>query len=262
MKRRSALILSAILLHSSWGPELKWLCNPVLSCHSCALSWFACPIGVLVHYSSYGLFPYFALGTILLVGVAVGRLLCGWVCPFGLVQDLLFKLPTRKFVFPDWTAHFKYIVLILTVFLFPFFYGEQTWLSFCRICPAAALQVSVPAMIKEGTTTVSLATLIRFTMLAGVLLLAIFSSRSFCKILCPIGALLAPLNLISFWRVNQSRDVCLNCLKCDKVCTTHVRPSERLPRHIPANRHLDCIVCHDCQVACDSTIKPKPAAPG
>ena len=62
-KRRVVQVLSLLALHSSWGPELKWLCVPVLSCHSCALAWFACPVGVFVHYSAYGVFPYLAVGT-------------------------------------------------------------------------------------------------------------------------------------------------------------------------------------------------------
>lgn len=258
MKRRLSLIVSALALHSSWGPEFKWLCNPVLSCHSCALAWFACPIGVFVHYSGYHLFPWLALGMVLLVGVLVGRLLCGWVCPFGFVQDLLFKIRSRKFELPAWTSNLKYLVLALMVFLFPFLWGEQTWGSFCRICPAAALQVSLPSLLKEGLGGMSWATALRFSVLAAVIGLAIVSSRSFCKVLCPIGALLAPLNFICFWTVTPPRQECLSCLKCDKACGTGVKPSLRLPQGIPANRALDCIVCHDCSAACETTLPHKP----
>jgi ferredoxin-type protein NapH len=250
MKRKISLFLSALLLHSSWGPEFKWLCNPVLSCHSCVLAWFACPIGVFVHYSGYHLFPFFALGTVLLVGVLLGRLLCGWVCPFGLVQDLLHQIPVPKITLPDWTAHLKYLVLLFLVFLFPFFLGEQTWFSFCRICPAAALQVSIPGLFSGGGTSLSLATLVRFGFLSLVVVLAIVNQRSFCKVLCPIGALLAPLNYVSFWRVKPPRQTCLDCLKCDNACPMSIQPSTRIQNHIPANRDLDCIVCHDCQAAC------------
>lgn len=257
LKRRLALIGSALLLHSSWGPEAKWLCNPVLSCHSCALAWFACPIGVLLHYpGAYQLFPYAALGTVLLVGVLIGRLLCGWVCPFGLLQDLLYRIPSPKFVLPDWTAHIKYVVLALMVFLLPWFFGVDTWFSFCRVCPAAAIQVTLPAIVQQGMAAISWGTVLRLSILVGVLGLAVLSSRSFCKVICPIGALLAPLNLISFWRVKPPRTACITCLKCTASCPTDVRPMERLPKQIPANRALDCIVCHDCQAACASTIKP------
>ena len=250
MKRKISLLLSALFLHSSWGPELKWLCNPVLSCHSCVLAWFACPVGVFVHYSGYHVFPFIALGTVLLVGVLLGRLLCGWVCPFGLVQDLLHRIPTPKIQLPAWTAQVKYLVLFLMVFLFPFFLGEQTWLSFCRICPAAALQVSIPGLIAGGASSVSAATLVRFVFLGLIVMLAIVSNRSFCQVLCPIGALLAPLNLVSFWRIKPPPENCLDCRKCDKSCPMTVTPSARILNKIPANRALDCIVCHECQDAC------------
>jgi ferredoxin-type protein NapH len=261
-----ALVLSALALHSSWGPEFKWLCNPVLSCHSCVLAWFACPIGVFVHYSGYHLFPFFAVGTLLLIGVIAGRLLCGWVCPFGLLQDLLYKISGPKIELPEWTSRIKYFVLFFMVFLFPFVWSEQTWLSFCRICPAAALQVTLPSLLM-GENVLNAGTALRFAMLGGVVALAIANSRSFCKVLCPIGALMAPLNFISFWVVKPPRESCLNCLKCDRACSTHVRPSARLPFQIPANRALDCIVCHDCQTACETTLpvqkaEAHPASPG
>ncbi len=254
MKRKISLIISALLLHSSWGPEFKWLCNPVLSCHSCALAWFACPVGVFVHYSGYHLFPFVAFGTVMLIGMLVGRLLCGWVCPFGLVQDWLHKIPSRKFVLPEWTSNIKYGVLLLGVVLFPFLWGEQTWFSFCRICPAAALQVSLPGVIKDGWGSLGTATSVRFAVLAAVIALVVLSSRAFCKVLCPIGALLAPLNFLSFWVVKPAREGCLACHKCDKACSTHVQHSLRLSKQMPANRALDCIVCHECQTACETTL--------
>jgi len=251
MKRTVSLIASLLVLHSSWGPEVKWLCNPVLSCHSCILAWFACPIGVFVHYSGYHLFPFFALGTVLLVGALVGRLLCGWVCPFGLVQDLLHKIPSPKFRLPAWSHNFKYLVLIFLAFLFPFLWGEDTLLSFCRYCPAAALQVTLPSLI-GGTLTLSGLTIAKFSVLAAVLVFAVVASRSFCKTLCPIGAILAPLNYLSFWAIKTPREQCLACQKCDRVCSMDIQPSARILAEIPVNRALDCIVCHECQTACQS----------
>jgi len=248
-KRRIVQALSLLLLHSSWGPDLKWLCTPVLSCHSCVLSWFACPIGVFVQYSGYHVFPYLAVGTALVFGVLFGRLLCGWVCPFGFLQDLLHKIPGRKFTLPRWTSNMKYIVLIGMVFLVPFLLGEQTIYSFCRICPASALQVTVPNLIASGFQSISVATIVKLAILVAVLVLVMFSSRAFCKTLCPIGALLAPLNFLSFWAVKPPKD-CISCKKCDRICPTSVSPSSRITEKVPPNRALDCVVCHDCQSVC------------
>lgn len=249
-KRRITQYLSLLALHSSWGPELKSFCNPVLTCHSCALAWFACPIGVLVHYSGYHLFPYVAVGTILLLGAIIGRLMCGWICPFGLLQDLLHRIPSPKFQLPNWCRAIKYVVLVLLVFLLPFLFGAETQYSFCRFCPASALQVTLPALVSGATRTVSGSLIVKLAVLALVLALASASERSFCKTLCPIGALLAPLNLISFWRVKPPTQACIHCKRCDKACSISVEPSTRFAQGTDANRTLDCIVCHDCRTGC------------
>lgn len=257
IKRRITQTLSLLLLHSSWGPELKWFCNPVLSCHSCVLSWFACPIGVYIHYSGYHLFPFIALGMVLLFGVVLGKLFCGWVCPFGFVQDLLYKIRTRKFVLPRWTGKIKYLVLVFMVFLIPFFLGEETWYSFCRICPASALQVTLPNMVSSGSLVVPFATLVKLGILVAVLLLVVFSSRAFCKVICPIGALMAPLNHFSFWKVKLPTENCNACGECDEVCPSTVSPSSRIVKGVPSNRTLDCVVCHDCRSVCPQMIKKR-----
>ncbi len=253
LNRRLTQLTSLILLHSSWGPQAKWFCNPVLSCHSCSLSWFACPVGVFVHYSGYHLFPWLALGTVLLTGVLAGRLFCGWVCPFGFLQDMLHRIPSPKIILPRWTSNIKYIVLAATVGVIPFYLGEETMLSFCRMCPASAIQVTLPYIVTAGPGALNAPITIKLGMLAGILLLASVSSRSFCKTLCPIGAMLAPLNHISILTVKPPEKPCISCRKCDRVCPTGVEPSQRISEGIPANRALDCIVCHECRDKCALT---------
>jgi len=250
-KRRWVQVASLLALHASWGPEFKWLCLPVLSCHSCALSWFACPIGVLVHFSGYHLFPLFALGAILLLGLLFGRILCGWVCPFGFLQDLMYKIPGRKWTLRAWTGWIKYGVLAVGVIALPFLLGSETWWSFCRICPASALQVSTPGLIAEGPSYLSLATGIKFTFLFAILGFVVVSHRGFCKTACPIGAILGPLNHVAFWAIGMpKKEACSMCGKCDKVCPMDGEPSGRVADDLAPNRAADCIVCHDCQSSC------------
>jgi ferredoxin-type protein NapH len=251
-KRRVVQTLSLLLLHSSWGPELKWLCNPVLSCHSCALSWFACPIGVLVHFSGYHVFPYLPIGMLLLAGLSFGKLLCGWICPFGFLQDFLYKIPSVKIKLPDWTIWVKYPLLVLMVFLIPYLLGESTFYSFCRICPAGTLQASLPALWKGGFSGFYFTTLIRWVALFAILLMAVANLRSFCKVLCPLGALMAPLNYLAFWAVKVPRKACSGCQTCDKACPVDAQPSVRINRSVPSNRNMECIVCHECESACSA----------
>lgn len=254
-RRRLVQFFSLLALHSSWGPEFKAVCLPVLSCHSCALAWFACPIGVFVHYSGYHVFPYLALGSVLLMGVLAGRLLCGWVCPFGLLQDLLYKVPGRKLVLPRWTRAVKYAVLVLLVFAVPFAFGEQTAWSFCRFCPASALQVTIPSLVAGGPG-MTVGTAAKLAILVVVLVLVVLSSRAFCKVLCPIGALLAPLNLLSFWRVKAPTASCRSCSMCDRACPTDSVPSRRMLPGTDPSRATECVVCHDCQRVCPEAGRP------
>jgi polyferredoxin len=251
-KRRIIQSISLIFLHSSfWNwAQVKWLCNPVLSCHSCPLAIFACPVGVFVHYSGYHVIPYLAVGTVLFLGVLFGRLLCGWVCPFGFLQDLLYKIPTVKFVLWDWTRFVKYGVLIVMVFLLPFFLGELTYLSFCRICPAAALQSTLPRMIDTGVDVLQTAVVVKLGLLVFFLVLSTLSNRAFCKVFCPIGAMLAPLNLISFWKIKPSTMTCVKCSWCDNKCPPNGAPSSRISEEVPPNRVMDCVYCYECKQAC------------
>lgn len=257
-KRTFSQLISLLALNASWGVDFKWLCTPVLNCHSCALAFFACPIGIFVHYAGYHTFPYLALGTVLLLGVLIGRLLCGWICPFGFLQDLLHKIPSPKFELPYWTSFGKYVVLGLLVLALPFAFGADTVYSFCRVCPSSALSVTIPSILKEGLPKNVLPMLVRLGVLGGVVVLAIMSSRSFCKVFCPIGAILAPLNYVSFWAIKVPVQNCLSCKKCDRACPVGGTPSGRIVEHVSANREQNCIVCHECQGVCPKVNKPAP----
>ena len=92
---------------------VQWhsICFPVLNCHSCPISVFACPLGVIGQSAGAGIIPLSVIGLLALGGLLAGRLLCGWACPFGLVQELLYKVPYVKFNLPGWTRFIKYRLL-------------------------------------------------------------------------------------------------------------------------------------------------------
>jgi polyferredoxin len=242
------LLLFHLPFLGALSPAIR--CVPVFSCHACALTWNICPIGALMHYSGWHLIPYYLLGLLFLFGATIGRLFCGWICPFGTLQALLYRVPSPKFKLPAWAGYGKYLFLLVLVILLPFFWGELTYYSFCRICPAAALQVVIPNWLTSGFYWDGWLSAARFLVLGAVVVLAIASSRSFCKVMCPIGAMMGPFNHVSLWRVPMPYGKCPQCGKCDAVCPTDVKPSERLARDTSPNRHDDCIVCHECAKAC------------
>jgi hypothetical protein len=76
----------------------KTVCVPGLNCYSCPAATGACPIGAFqaVVGSSKFKFSYYITGFFILLGVTFGRFICGFLCPFGWLQDLLHKIPTKK----------------------------------------------------------------------------------------------------------------------------------------------------------------------
>ena len=101
--------------------QWQTVCFPVLNCHSCPTAVFACPVGIIGQFIGLGLIPLSVIGIVAIAGLTVGRLLCGWVCPFGLAQDLLYKIPYIKFDIPRWTCFIKYGVFAGLVVAVPFF---------------------------------------------------------------------------------------------------------------------------------------------
>lgn len=101
-------------------PRLHSVCSPVFHCYSCPWALFACPIGVMANFSALHVFPFLAVGTLVIIGALFGSFICGWVCPFGFLQDLIGRIPTRKFELPSWMGYARYVVLVLLVFAIPY----------------------------------------------------------------------------------------------------------------------------------------------
>ena len=101
----------------------KAVCVPGLNCYSCPAATGACPIGAFqaVVGSSRFKFSYYITGFFILLGVTLGRFICGFLCPFGWFQDLLHKIPGKKFSTARLKPlrYLKYIILLFS-------------LSFCR----------------------------------------------------------------------------------------------------------------------------------
>ena len=81
-----------------YGGNLKKICVPGMNCYSCPGAKGSCPIGSLqaVIGNSNFKFSYYIVGFLFFIGALMGRFVCGWLCPFGLIQDLLYKIPFFK----------------------------------------------------------------------------------------------------------------------------------------------------------------------
>jgi ferredoxin len=138
-----------------WVFMYRGFCMPAMNCWACPAAAFGCPIGAIGNFLVKGLVPFFAIGLMLLVGALVGRLICGWVCPFGLLQDLLAKIPVKKLPFPRVLSYGKYVFLVVTVFLIPILFGidkkptgtHASDFFFCNYCPAGTLEAAIPVRL-------------------------------------------------------------------------------------------------------------------
>ncbi len=223
------------------------VCFPVLNCHSCPTSIFACPMGVLGQFVSIGLVPLSVIGLFALAGLLAGRILCGWACPFGFVQDLLYKVPYIKYKLPAWTRFIKYGVLGGLVIAVPMIWGTESPIYFCRLCPVATIESAIPwAIINGSTDLVSLS--IRLGILFTIIALVMGHHRFFCKVLCPLGAGLSLFNRFSAIFPYRNTN-CIDCGACNRVCPMETRKVKGR-FGVYDDRAEECISCLECKKKC------------
>lgn len=231
----------------------KSVCVPGLNCYSCPAASGACPIGsfqAVVGSSKFG-FSYYITGFLILLGVLLGRFICGFLCPFGWLQELLHKIPSKKLSTKKLKplTYLKYIVLLLAVVLLPALAVNDVGMGdpfFCKyICPQGVLEGAIPlSLVNEGIRA-ALGTLFvqKLFILLAVVALSILFYRPFCKWICPLGAFYALLNKISLLEIKMDEQKCISCGKCAASCKMDVDV-----RKTP--NHAECIRCGKCITAC------------
>ncbi|NLG24275.1 MAG: 4Fe-4S binding protein [Clostridiales bacterium] len=236
------------------GP-LKQACVPGLNCYSCPGALGSCPIGAAqaVIGSRKFRFSYSVFGFLALMGALLGRLACGWLCPFGLFQELLNKIPfpkkVRAFRGDRALRLLKYAVLAVFVILLPLFFvrpGGASAPFFCQyVCPAGMLEGGLPLVAVNQPLRAAVGWLYAWKgfLLGAVVLLSVVIHRPFCKYLCPLGAIYALANPISLHRLHLNKSACVHCGKCSRACGMGVDPSVR-----PAS--TECVRCGDCVAVC------------
>ena len=234
--------------------KTKILCVPVLNCYSCPGALGSCPIGSLqaVISSRKYRFSFYVLGLIMLFGLVLGRLVCGFLCPFGLVQDLLHKIPVKKIKVNEKAdrvlRYLKYVVLAVLVILLPILIRDdfnmgETW--FCRlVCPAGTM-AGIPLIMANPVLKSIIGFLFSWKMC--LLLIILISStlihRPFCRYLCPLGAIYGLFSRFSLYQMQLDKDKCIGCGKCEQSCPMQVKCTKDI-------NTAECIRCGKCKAAC------------
>ena len=233
--------------------DTKGICVPGLNCYSCPGAIGACPIGTLqaALVSSEQKLPLYIAGTILAFGALLGRTICGWLCPFGFLQDLLDKVPLPKIRKGAWSRMLswaKYAVLIGLVIIAPIVLLQVTGIgtpAFCAwLCPAGTLEAGIPLISTNEDLRFMLGAMFdwKVGVLLALIVLCLFVYRPFCRFLCPLGALYSFFNRFALLRYRVDEQVCTGCGKCLAVCKVDIRSvSDR-----------ECIQCGACASSCES----------
>lgn len=260
-KRRLIQLYAALLTNANLkgfvngqiyqGP-VKNACVPGLNCYSCPAAAGSCPLGSLQNAlaASGKRTPYYIFGIILLYGIILGRTICGFLCPFGLIQDLLFKIKTpklRKSRVTKVLSLLKYVILVLLVVVLPLIYAfKDTPLpAFCKyICPAGTLGGAIGLLINSANDGLyaMLGPLFtwKFVLLVIFIAACVFIYRFFCRFFCPLGALYGLFNKISILGIRLEKPKCTDCGRCISTCKMD----------ITTVGDKECISCGECVSVC------------
>lgn len=216
---------------------LKNFCAPGLNCWSCPAAAFACPIGALQAGSFY------SAGVILLIALILGRAVCGFLCPFGLIQELLNKIPSPKIFLPKKFLRVKYFLLITFVLILPVASGLPAFCEF--ICPAGTLEAGLPliATHEEFRNVLGKLFALKIFILLAVIIGCVVVHRFFCRVLCPLGAIYGLLNRYSFYQIKFAEDKCIGCGRCKKNCPLDLDPTKEFDS-------AECVRCGRCKKIC------------
>ena len=235
--------------------RLKKVCVPGMNCYSCPGALGSCPIGSMqaVFDGRHRKFSFYVAGYLALIGLLVGRFVCGWLCLFGLIQELLYKIPTPKLTIPKKIdrpmRYLKYPVLFVLVFALPYFVRSQYGVGtpfFCKyLCPVGTLEGGIPLILLNDSLKSALGWLFRWKLFLLIIciLSSVFIYRPFCKYICPLGAFYGLFRKVSLVQMFVDRHACTDCGLCAKICKMNVDP------HKDPNS-AECIRCRECVNAC------------
>ncbi len=247
--------LSGFLSGKLYQGPLKRFCVPGMNCYACPGAVGACPIGSLQAALSARKpkFPFYVLGVMGIFGILLGRFICGWLCLFGLLQELLYMIPTPKLTVPEKAdkalRYLKYAVLAVLVVLLPLFLRGEYSVSapyFCKwICPVGTAEGGIPLVLLDSNIRAAAHGLFAWKagVLAATLLASVFIYRPFCKYICPLGAFYALFRKLSFTQLRVDAQSCVDCGRCAQACGMRVDPSKH-----PDS--AECIRCGGCVEVC------------
>jgi Pyruvate/2-oxoacid:ferredoxin oxidoreductase delta subunit len=178
---------------------------------------------------------------IVFIGISTfgNKLICGWVCPLGALQELLFyssqRLNIKRFQLSFRITNAIRISMFL-IFIFILVFSQSTFTIYHYINPFDLFDF----YFKPITVLVSIGI---------VIFLSLFFYRPFCRLFCPFGLISWFFEKVSFFRIRVNSKICKQCKFCFEIC-----PTEALQNKVMKENHVpDCFSCGRCLNACPLT---------
>ncbi|MBQ9764841.1 MAG: 4Fe-4S binding protein [Lachnospiraceae bacterium] len=234
--------------------SLKYACVPGLNCYSCPGAVGSCPIGALqAALNEHKIeVPFAVIGFLFVFGSLFGRFVCGWLCPFGLLQDLLHKIPLfkkrKQLPYHNVLKYGKYLVLIgLVIVGSSFLFGGFVKVpAFCKyLCPSGTFMGAIPLISANANLQMQVGGLFywKLGVLITLIILSIKIYRPFCQYLCPLGAVYGLFNRFSLVQIRWTKEECTSCGACQRACPVNLPPEK-------ISVSPECIKCGKCVDAC------------
>lgn len=235
-------VIIASLNHylSTIGSEIPWISESIFHyiCPICGVTsiyqFFASStLWVVKLKSTLGI----VIGLAIMATIVFGPVICGFICPFGALQDLVARLGKKinkrkynKFVpkkLDNILKYLRYITLVGAIYL-------------TASSKVTLLESINPYHAFLGIFKLSVS-MIGLIILSIILIASLFVQRPWCKYLCPYGAFLGLFNKIKVFRIVRKDSTCISCKKCSNVCPMSIDVHEK-----NAVRDLSCISCFEC----------------
>jgi len=232
----------------SWYPRWPYVASLSLAVAVCGFALGKSPnpmeSAVKVFKSLVGLYPsvlakILALLFFAVLAVVGSKLICGWACPFGALQELIYHLPILRklkkrrlpFVVSNSIRIALFVVMLLL--LFGIVGGRKGFVIYHFMNPFNLFNLDIETASVGATISAALVVSFGFY-------------RPFCQFICPFGLLSWLFERLSIFRVKIDHDRCTKCNACVRACPLDAAKGRVAGKVFPA----DCFSCARCLNVC------------
>jgi len=183
--------------------------------------------------------PYLMIFVLFLIlAIIANKAICGWACPFGALEELIYTLPffkkAKKYKIPFWiTNTIRALLFVLFILMLYGVIGRKGYVVYHEMNPFNMFEIA------HATQTMMI-------LITVYLIASFFIYRPFCRFICPFGLLSWIVEKFSITKIRIDFDRCTDCRACDKACPLTAAGDRLDKKPLPA----DCYTCMRCLRVC------------